>query len=183
MSDGYYWRLKVRAGRKYDPGQPREPAGGPGGGRWTSSGTVPKLGMRLRSGTRLGGKEDAAKFSAGSALPKQYWHGTRNVGRATEDGVRPSADESNSEPGISLTVDKSYAEGYAGDTGGVLAARLHVKNPIEFDDPRIEWSGGDVGEFYRKAREAGYDAVTSPNEVRIFDPSLMLIDIETTYGM
>lgn len=30
----YEWRLAV----KYDPSQPREPAGGPGGGRWISSG-------------------------------------------------------------------------------------------------------------------------------------------------
>jgi len=38
MSD-YYWKLKVQAGRKYDPSQPRVPAGDPRGGQWTSSGT------------------------------------------------------------------------------------------------------------------------------------------------
>lgn len=33
--DGYYWNLKV-SGRKYDPSQPRVPAGDPRGGQWTS---------------------------------------------------------------------------------------------------------------------------------------------------
>jgi hypothetical protein len=34
--NGYYWRLKV--GHKYDPSQPRVPAGDPRGGQWTSTG-------------------------------------------------------------------------------------------------------------------------------------------------
>lgn len=34
--DGYYWNLKVQ-GRKYDPGQPRVPAGRPEGGQWTDT--------------------------------------------------------------------------------------------------------------------------------------------------
>lgn len=34
--DGYYWKLRV--GAKYDPNQPRVPAGSPGGGRWTATG-------------------------------------------------------------------------------------------------------------------------------------------------
>lgn len=34
--DGYYWRLKV--GAKYDPNQPRVPAGDPRGGQWTAEG-------------------------------------------------------------------------------------------------------------------------------------------------
>jgi hypothetical protein len=34
--NGYYWRLKV--GHKYDPSQPRVPAGDPRGGQWTESG-------------------------------------------------------------------------------------------------------------------------------------------------
>lgn len=36
--DGYYWNLKVHAGRKYDPSQPRVPAGDSRGGQWTSGG-------------------------------------------------------------------------------------------------------------------------------------------------
>ena len=31
-------RLQRALSRKYDPDQPREPAGGPGGGRWASNG-------------------------------------------------------------------------------------------------------------------------------------------------
>lgn len=37
MADGYYWKLKVRTGRKYNPSQPRVPAGQPEGGRWTAA--------------------------------------------------------------------------------------------------------------------------------------------------
>lgn len=39
MSDRYEWKLKVKPGHKYDPSQPRVPAGQVGGGRWTSGGT------------------------------------------------------------------------------------------------------------------------------------------------
>jgi hypothetical protein len=99
-----------------------------------------------------------------------------------DDGIRASADESNTEPGVSVTEDKSYAQEYTEDsnTGRVYAVRLHVKNPVLWGDPSLGWDGGNVGEFYRLAREAGYDAVVHPNEVRVFDPSVILIDIEST---
>jgi len=34
----YYWKLKVNTGRKFDPSQPRVPAGDSRGGQWTSDG-------------------------------------------------------------------------------------------------------------------------------------------------
>jgi len=37
MKDGYYWKLTVRAGNKFDPNQPRVPAGNPRGGQWTAA--------------------------------------------------------------------------------------------------------------------------------------------------
>lgn len=41
MSDKWEWKLTIEPGqKKYNPDQPREPAGGPGGGQWTSGGGV-----------------------------------------------------------------------------------------------------------------------------------------------
>lgn len=42
MSDGYYWELRVdlQRGHKYNPAQPRVPAGNSRGGQWTSGGFI-----------------------------------------------------------------------------------------------------------------------------------------------
>lgn len=73
--NGYYWRLKKRAGRKYDSDQPRVPAGSPEGGRWTAAaGSGVSSIIRARAGMH-----EVGKLDEGFAKVIQGWAGKTNA--------------------------------------------------------------------------------------------------------
>lgn len=69
----YYWKLKVQTGRKYDPDQPRVPAGDPRGGQWASGSPGSSASVVENEGPRavasyLGSDP---KFTEFKVLPKE----------------------------------------------------------------------------------------------------------------
>lgn len=107
--NGYYWNLKV-TGHKYDPSQPRVPAGSPEGGRWTNSGGAGKV-VLPDDVTRTeyvdaglwkarGYRSEAPVYVREADMPPvkpghvRFYHGTQaaNAHPITRDGLKPGAE-------------------------------------------------------------------------------------------
>ena len=133
---------------------------------------------RTPSGMRYGTAEQAEEFVRGSQITEPLYHGTRApLDVLKKRGIRAVGDEAREVPGISLTRDFKYAEGYIGDTGQVLRFRINVTKPITQEE--LERLSGlfDASELDAWAKRKGYDAIVGPNEVRVFNPAkLCLID-------
>ncbi len=136
------------------------------------------LGGRGGTGTRYGYTGDGMKFVKDSEFKEDLYWGTPRPESVLEEGIRPSADEVNWCPGISLgrTAEESYAyhEGPGGD-GAIFRVKVFSSNPVEYGSDKVKGWDGDIGGFYDLAQKQGFDAVYGPGEVRVFNADQVMI--------
>jgi hypothetical protein len=116
--DGYYWTLRV--GKKYDPSQPRVPAGNPEGGQWTAAG-----GTSFAEAARRGESVSTSELGGGvcHAVRVEYkddgsgvWKGLWEVGGWHDGNSEVAAYRLSEALGFHVVPETVYAQ-YEGEDG------------------------------------------------------------------
>lgn len=139
-------------------------------------GSAPKMGSILSTGTRVGSKAEGEDFVKNSQIKETVYWATPYPDKVLAQGIIASGDEVNEVPGISVGRSRDVSEGYQRDTGRIFKVKILAKNPVEYGSQKVKgFDDADISDFYRKAQEQGFDAITGPGEIRVFNPSQVFI--------
>lgn len=172
--------------------------GGPGSGHWRHGGRKGKRGGSIPSrkamgppksgkplgghggtGTRYGYSSDGEKFVENSVIKQDVFWGTPHPESVLSEGIWASSDEVNWYSGISLGKTAEESRGYhlgPEGEGDIFRTKVFTSNPVKFGSGKVVgWDGIDIGSFYELAHSQGFDAITGPGEIRVFDPNQVMI--------